>query len=214
VLNGLDPIIIFVLKAKKPITRSEFENLPIAELDNRLSQVDLPPIPIYLSETLTGIFIQTESKNIDIETKLEGEASETLAASQKLIGSIISIHMVANKDSVGFTLLSAIADMLLPKVVTQGYEINYFHGPIAVFNGLIHSFAVNQSADSDLLEITLEISKGADKKVTSTQVTPDSHAASVSGSGATKITSTLPTHSTGASGTWSTQQAGPRIVNP
>ncbi len=160
-LNGIDPIIIFRLK-KTVLTAEQFLALPIADATKIQNQIDLPPIPIYLSEKLTGLFIDSEDKNIDIQTE-----TETLITGappiikQKAIASIVSINLVANKESVGLSLLSAMVDSILSKVTSREYSIDYLHGAVTVFGGLIHSYSVNQSANNELLTIKVELSAGS-----------------------------------------------------
>ncbi len=163
-LNGIDPIIIFNLK-KTVLTNEEFQALPIAQLDEVTSQINLPPIPIYLSEKLTGLFIDSEDKNIDIQTDTESLVTgKDPIVKQRAIASTISVNLVANKNSVGLSLLSAMVDSILAKVTSREYSIDYLHGAVTLFGGLIHSYSVNQSANNELLTIKIELSKGSTAK--------------------------------------------------
>ena len=161
-LNGIDPILIFTFyKAQKDVTDSK---IPYAN-DLGLNRLALPPIPIYLSEQQTGIYIDSEDKNIDIETTVDTlRTGDEPLVNQKGIGSVISISMRASKKSLGLTLLSAMSDLILSKVTSKEYAITYLHGAITIFNGLLHSFSINQTADTDLYEIKLEISRGPASK--------------------------------------------------
>lgn len=179
-LNGLDPIIIFQFAKLAPSLSATIAKIPI--ISDIPTAVDMPPIPIYLSESLTGLYIDAESKNVDIntntETKSDGSEPDV---SQKGIGSTVSIDLIAKKDSLGLSLLSAMIDIIFDKVSSKEYAITYIHGPITIFRGVLQSYQVNQSAQNELLSIRIELSKGekTPQKVASTLETP-------------KITGTVP----------------------
>ncbi len=163
-LNGVDPIIIFnfkklpdFLSALSPATK-----IPVvAGVDEA---IDLPAIPIYLSEQLTGIYIDTEDKSIEIETTVDaltnGGAPQT---TQRPIQSTVKISMTAHRDSIGLSLFAAMTDLIIPKVSSKEYSITYVHGAIVVFAGLLHSFNISQNANDELYQVTLELIKPADK---------------------------------------------------
>jgi hypothetical protein len=157
-LNGIDPILIFQFFK----TTDKFENL-VAAIPKKIgteTHLTLPPIPIYLSEKLTGLYIDSESKQIDVETKTETLANGlTPEVNQKAIVSTVKVEMKATKESIGLTLLSAVADLILPKVTSKEYSITYLHGATTVFDGLLHSFSVVPNSDNTLLLVTLEIAK-------------------------------------------------------
>jgi len=163
-LNGIDPILIFNFFKLAPQS-SVVSRIPIvADIINTLA---LPPIPIYLSETITGIYIDSEEKSIDIETDVDALSSgKDAKINQKALGSTVRINMKGTRDSVGLTLLSSLADLIVPLVTSKEYSITYLHGSVTVFNGLLHSFSVTDNADSDLLNITLEINKTVNKTTT------------------------------------------------
>ncbi len=64
-LNGIDPIIIFGFKKLPP---SVAANPAVPTAGSGGLPFDLPFIPIYLSEKLTGILIDSEDKNLDVDT--------------------------------------------------------------------------------------------------------------------------------------------------
>lgn len=158
-LGGVDPIIIFQFSKLAPIAGETISKIPVISKIPTL--IEMPPIPIYLSQTLTGLHIDAEDKNVDIETETQTMTDGTTpAVDQKGISSMITINLLAKKDSVGLSLLSAMIDQIFDKVTSKEYAITYLHGPITVFRGVLHSFAVNQTASNDLLSIKIEISKG------------------------------------------------------
>lgn len=161
-LNGLDPVIIFQFFK----TVETFENLvaAIPKATGTEEKLILPPIPIYLSEKLTGLYIESEDKSIEIETKTEATADgKDPVTVQKPINSTIKVNMLARRDSIGLTLLSATADLILSKVTSQEYSITYLHGATTIFGGLLHSFNIQQNTDNDLCHITMELTKTTTK---------------------------------------------------
>jgi hypothetical protein len=156
-LNGLDPIIIFNFKKNTPIGAALSKIPVVADV---IAAIDLPVIPIYLSEKLTGICIDAESKSIEIDTNVDtlssgGDPNVT----QKGLSSTVKIEMIASRDSIGVALFGAMADLVFPKVTSKEYSITYLHGAVTVFAGLLHSFSINQQAENDLYRISLELIK-------------------------------------------------------
>lgn len=161
-LNGIDPVFIFNFSKLVPDLKTALGDIPL--VSKLSSNIPLPPIPIYLSEKITGIYIDSEDKNVDVETSTETLPSGGVPIiNQKGINSTVKINMIANKNSIGMTLLSAMIDLIYEKVTSKEYSIYYFHGPITVFGGLLHSFSTNQNASNDLYNITLELTRSTVK---------------------------------------------------
>jgi hypothetical protein len=161
-LNGLDPIIIFQfgsLAETESAIADAIYSIPLVSSIPTI--VDRPPIPIYLSEEITGLFIDSESKNVDAntstETKTDGSAPDV---NQKGLGSTVKIELKASRGSIGLNLLSAMSDLLFQKLTSKEYSVSYLSGGITIFNGLIESFSINQNADDDLYRISIEIARG------------------------------------------------------
>lgn len=156
-LDGVDPILIFNFSKATAQAKNAIAKIP--EIATIVSKIDLPAIPIYLSEKLTGIYIDTEDKTIDVDTAIETlkDATKDPIINQRGINNTVKISMLANKDSIGLTLLSAMADLVFPKVTAREYSITYLHGAVTVFAGMLHSFAINQQAGNTLYTITLEL---------------------------------------------------------
>jgi hypothetical protein len=155
-LNGIDPILIFNFTKLTKEAKDRIAKTPITA--DIISQFDLPAVPIYLSERLTGIYIDTEDKNVDVDTSIETlTLSEDPKLNQRGINNTVKITMLAAKDSIGLTLLSAMTDFVFPKVTSREYSITYLHGAITVFKGLLHSFAITQESGTTLYRITLEL---------------------------------------------------------
>ena len=165
-LNGLDPIIIFQFSVATPQISEQLAKIPL--VSDIPTLIEQPPIPIYLSEQITGLFIDAESKSIDASTQMETKTDgQDLTVNQKGIASVLSIDIVGNKNSLGLSLLSAMAELILEKMSSKEYYITYLHGATTLFRGLLHSFSVNQVADDDLLRIKIELSRGDAKNLPS-----------------------------------------------
>lgn len=164
-LNGIDPIILIHISKRTDVSAlTGVEGLiPIvsAALDNL---IDFPPIPIYLSENLFGIVIDSESKNVDIITDFETKTDGTPAnVNQKGANSSVSINLTGKKDSIPITLLSAFIDLVYFKVSSKEYAISYLHGATTIFRGLLKSFAIDQVEGTDKLSIKIELTTGESK---------------------------------------------------
>ena len=157
-LNGLSPVLIFNIFKRTETTQAILDSIPFLAKEDE--KVPLQPIPIYLDEGLTGLYVDTETKSLDIITE-----NETLVSGappqvkQKGLQSIVSVNLLASKNSIGITLLSAMADFVFEKVTSQEYSITYLHGPITIFNGLLHGFSIDQNSNDDLYRINIEFSR-------------------------------------------------------
>lgn len=182
-LNGIDPIIIFQFSKLTPSAQEAVSKIPI--VSSIVNKIGLPPIPIYLSEQTTGLYIDTEDKNIEIETVTDsltdGAAPKT---TQKALHSSVTINMQAKKGSIGLILLSAVCDLIIPKVTSQEYSISYLHEEVTIFGGLLHSLKVQAKAGTDLMDISIEIIKAyEDKKAGPPEVKPVNEAVSLNDGG-------------------------------
>lgn len=161
-LNGLDPIIIFQLMKLTPAAQETLASIPLLSRLN--PKTPLPPIPIYLSEKITGLYIDSESKNIDIDTKNDSSAiGDPALVTQNSIGSVLTVNLIGSSDSLALTILLALMEILLDKVNSQEYQITYMHGAFTVFGGLIHGFSIEQNPNDSRYHIKLEIAKGRAK---------------------------------------------------
>lgn len=161
-LDGIDPIFLFNFFKLTPELKASISKIPV--VDSIVDAIGLPPIPLYLSERLTGICVSAESKNIDVQTDVETNKDATdPKVTQKPIGSTITIQLVASAGSLGLTILSAMMDVILPKLTSREYSITYLHGPITVFNGQLQSFAINQSTDNDMRTVVITLVRSSAK---------------------------------------------------
>lgn len=173
-LGGLDPIVIFEFYKVIDLTVYNEVNgrkIPVAA-QKTLQFIPLPPIPIYLSEELTGLYIDKVDKNIDIgtdtETFLNGKEPDIL---QKGVSSSVKITLNCKKDSIAMMILSSVIDLIYDKVTSKEYAITFLYGATTIFRGVMHSFSVSQSAQNDLMEVNIELSRGF-KQPTPANVVP------------------------------------------
>jgi len=163
-LNGIDPIIIFHFYSNPP-TDDSFVGppQPTSFLSGLAAAVGLP-IPIYLSERLTGIYVDDESKGIDVATRVDavvekdGLEVRSPEVSQMALDSTVTVNLFAVKDSVMLTALLALADMILKRVVSKEYGITYLNGSTVIFNGLLHRFSTSVGANDNLIRIEMVLS--------------------------------------------------------
>jgi hypothetical protein len=158
-LGGIAPILIFTFPSILKVPGfNALSGIPIIgdEFINGLGV----PIPIYLDERLTGIYIDREGKNIDIETNPLQTSDNRIVYTQRGLGSITTVNLLAKKDAILLSSLLAFFEMIFARVVSQEYQITYLNGVTTIFNGLLHGVSTDQGADDDLLRITLQISKG------------------------------------------------------
>lgn len=161
-LNGISPIILFNFFKATPSTIALLNKIPF--VSDVFDAISFPPIPLYLDENLTGILVSSESKNIDIETDLEAKKDGTdPVENQKPVNSSTTIELIANKNSIGLTILCAMMDQVVPKLASREYSITYLHGAVTVFGAKLHSFATNQNADDTRVRIAINLTRSTQK---------------------------------------------------
>lgn len=156
-LGGIAPIVIFNFSKLSTDPTKNAERVPVvAELKDL---VTLPSIPVYLDLNLTGISIDSENKAIDIETNTDTakDGSSEPTANQKPISSVVSIQLEAQRDAIGIVLISALLDLIYTKLSSKEYSITYLNGATSVFNGLLHNYTVQQNANNDLCQISIQL---------------------------------------------------------
>lgn len=159
-LNGLDPVIIFQFSfLAGDVATNIIKKVPIISTVPTL--IEQPPIPIYLSEQRTGLFINSETKVVDIGTQTEtftdGKKPEVI---QKGASSTVTVELIAKRDSIALTLLSSMIDLIFDKVTSKQYAITYMHGPTTIFRGLLSSYSVNPISGTDTISISFELTRG------------------------------------------------------
>lgn len=158
-LNGVAPIFIFTV-SPVPKTSNPLSGVPV--ISDLLESVGIP-IPIYLDEQLTGLYVDTEEKSIDIDNDVVAVNKGGAKVFQNPLESMVTINLIGKKDSVALMVLLAMNDLIFSKL-KYGYGISYLNGPTAIFNGLLKTFATNSSSENDLIRITMQISKAKGSK--------------------------------------------------
>lgn len=159
-LNSLEPVLIFQFSKALPAVSDVLARIPLISQIPTL--VDAPPIPVYMSEAITGLFIDSEDKNIDIDTDTQTLTDGTAPdVQQKGVSSIVTVNISASKDGIGIALVSALLDLVFDKVTSKEYSLTYLHGATTVFRGLLHSYSINSDSNTDKYTIKIEISKGS-----------------------------------------------------
>jgi hypothetical protein len=169
-LNGISPLLVITFKNKGII---DFFGGADSVLGSIVGAIGVP-IPIYLKEELTGIYVQSESRGIDVTTRvdpvstkspIDGEV-EPPVVSQTSRDSQLSIELVAKKTSILLVALIALMEMIVDRLVTQEYSIHYLNGPTAVFGVRLHRFATSTSNNDDLVHMELVLSTAAKESPT------------------------------------------------
>lgn len=165
-LGGIDPVILIQLSKRVDTTFVGPQDPGIIARIPIISQIptliDGPLIPIYLSQELTGIQIDTEEINIDIDTDVETltDGAEP-DVNQKGIQAVVSINLIGKKTQPGLILLTALMNLIFNKLTSKEYAITYLSGPITVFRGVLQGYSLTQNADNELCNIKIELSKGS-----------------------------------------------------
>lgn len=156
-LNGIAPLLIFSFTPD--FAADLFKGIAGIPILGDVLPTGIP-IPIYLDERLTGIYIESESKAIDIETVPQVRYDDKPpSVEQRGLNNVVTVNMLANRNSIMLSVLLAMNDMVFSRVVKKTYSVTYLNGATTVFNGLLHGFSTQQGSDDDLTRIVLQISK-------------------------------------------------------
>lgn len=162
IISSVAPIIIFNFPFDSDSVDPVFNalsGLPLIGKDKIFSSVGVP-IPIYLDEQLTGLYVQSENKNVDILTEQnDSAASGKPTLTQKSISNTVSVNMVGKKDSIFVTALLALVDIAYPLLVKAKYRVSYLNGQTVVLGGLLQGVTSQANNDNELVDITLVIHK-------------------------------------------------------
>lgn len=159
-LNGVAPILIFTFPPNIPALNPLFNALSgIPLIGDVVAQAGIP-IPLYLDERITGLYVESEAKNLDIETTVEPRYDDKKPfIYQKALNSSVTINMIASRSSLLLPALLALTDLIVPKLVSQKYSVTYLNGSTLIFGGLLQGLNTSQGADDDLIRITMQIQK-------------------------------------------------------
>lgn len=168
-LNGIAPLIIFNFPPKVPGDSlfKSLAGLPI--IGSTLGNIGIP-IPLYLDEGLTGLMIESETKAIDVDTDIVPSFDKinnvSILVNQSGINNLVTVNMLASKDSVGLAALSAFCDMIFDRLIKTKYTVTYLNKSTTVFGGYLHSFSTSVNSNDDLIKVILQIQKPNENKPT------------------------------------------------
>lgn len=158
-LNGIAPIMIFDFAQSATLDLGvTFAKIPVLK---NIPTFPLPSIPIYLDENLTGLYIDSTSKSVDVNTENDyNPVDKNPIVIQKGINSLITINMKATQNGIGMILLTLLCDKIFSSLLDGKYSITYLHNSVTLFGGLLHSFSTVQNTENDLFNISMQLSKG------------------------------------------------------
>lgn len=158
-LGGLDPVIIFQFAKLASVAGPTIAKIPV--ISQIPTVIDMPPIPVYLSERLFNIVITSAGKTVDIETDTETLSSgATPDVNQKGIQSSVEVNIEGKANSVALILLSSLIDSVYEKASSKEYAISFLYGATTVFRGVLHSFSSETIEGTDKLAVKFSLSKG------------------------------------------------------
>lgn len=157
-IGGLDPVIIVTIDYT-PSRTSFLGGIPF--VDDIISWAGGTPIPIYLNENLTGVVVNSESRNLNIN--VDREQTTTTGSgekqTQKGVANTIIVNMEARRGSSLLAVFMAFADVIFSKAVESKARISYFNGSTVIINGWLTSVSVSQGIEDDLLDVSMTIEK-------------------------------------------------------
>lgn len=169
-LGGIAPILIFSFPSDTGLNLGKvLGGIPLIE--DSAPNLGIP-IPIYLDEKLTGMYIESESKSLDIDTDItpiyrnNNTKDVTNFINQSGINNLVSVNLLASRDSLVLSVLLSLGDMILNSLVKGKYSLSYINGPTLVFNGLLHSITDQSNSNDTLCRIQLQIQKNNQNKAT------------------------------------------------
>ncbi len=130
------------------------------------------PIPIYLSEELTGLYVDSEKKGLSISTENIVEVDETtktrsgLKVQQKGETQTTDISIGGRRDCVGLNLLLPMLQTIYDRVLaTKDYRLAYFHNNVLIFDARLANLSINQNRENNLvtIELSLEVAPTQEK---------------------------------------------------
>ncbi len=155
-LGGLAPLLVFQLY---PLGVGALVSGLIPFIPADIANAVGLPIPIYLSERQTGIYVDTESRQIDMETQSQQLRTGAVQVDQRGVNNSVTIKLFGKTDSVLLTALLAMSDMLFAMAAAKSYKVSYFNGPTVVLSGLLHGFTSSSPSGTNLVEMTFVINK-------------------------------------------------------
>lgn len=157
-LNGVAPILIIDIGPNTPNPLfNSLTGIPI--LGSVLPTTGIP-IPLYLDEQLTGLYVDSETKAVDLEVDANAKiGGENPDVKQNTIDNTVTVNLFAKRDSLLLSVLNALNDQIFTQAARGNYKVSYLNGATVLFGGKIKSMTSSEGVDDDLVRISLVISK-------------------------------------------------------
>jgi hypothetical protein len=130
------------------------------------------PIPIYLDEKLTGIYVTSQEKNIDIDSQPEISTDGKTRVTQRGVNNTVTVNFIASKSALLLSVLLAFSDEAFKRAVNGNYGVTYLNGATLVFGGKVQTFSAQESHEDDLVRITMAIHKVNQETKTASTIAP------------------------------------------
>lgn len=169
-LGGIQPFFIFTLEPDDGSTLDgSFNGLAKDIVSKTGGLISGVPIPIYLDEQLTGVWIDSgddKSLNFDVinETVKDLNNKDQVLARSKGVQSDVTINLAAKSTSLFTVALLALGEQCFQKALSKKYSISYFNGATTIMGALMQSFVVHAVPNSEELKIQIVLSKKFDKQ--------------------------------------------------
>ena len=132
------------------------------------SKVDGVPVPIYLSEELTGLCVDSESDSLTIssdyipvlDSQKKDEAGMPIKVQQRGETQQAKIALKANKNAIGLNILLPLLKSILSLIFAKKeYRIAYLNQNVLIFNARLNSYSMDPGSNDTLvkIEITLDV---------------------------------------------------------
>lgn len=148
--------------------------LYFAKKDGILNKVGLgnfgAPMPIYLDDKLTGIYVDTEKYGLTVSTDAvinydpNNGNKGNLVLQQKGESQQTVINLIGRRDSIILNMLLPALQSIYSKIIAKkDYRLAYFNKNTLIFNGRLASFEINQTRQNDLVSFSLGIEVPAEE---------------------------------------------------
>lgn len=125
------------------------------------------PIPIYLDEKLTGVYVDQNNEQLEVSTESVADISDkkTVKVIQKGDKQTATVELIANKGSIGLNILLPLLKTLYDYTLKdKDYKIAYFNNNILIFNAKLARAAKVEGRTNDLIAITIELEVKTENK--------------------------------------------------
>jgi hypothetical protein len=118
--------------------------------------------------------VESETRAVDVDTdivpKFDALNNKQMLVNQSGLNNIITVNMIASKDSIALAALLAFSDMIFDRLIQTKYSMSYLNGSTTLFGGFLHSFSTNVNSNDNLIKVTLQMQKPNENKPTPTNI--------------------------------------------